>query len=142
MSLEDKVVLAEWCEMAEVAEETATEDRALRSGQRRPGTRIGGSHAENTNFIHLSDRALSTVALIVGTLALGAVWMQSNKDPQILDAKLRASAAEVRASLQQEVADTRAIAQAGKEHARIALDEVQRANAKLEAKGLIPPANH
>lgn len=50
--------------------------------------------------------------------------------------------AEARSEMAQQLADTRATANAGREHARIALAEVQEANAQLKAKGLISAASH
>lgn len=103
----------------------------------------------NRNYVRVDANALSIVALIFSVAALVAIYMQSasheriaSRDQQVIDAKISASASEVRASVQQQIAQAQATAQAGKEHARIALDEVQRSNAQLEAKGLIRPASH
>ncbi len=92
---------------------------------------------------------IAIIALLVAGMGLGYEISQSSSraetrqlQDQLLDAKIRAGMSEVRASTQQAIAQAQATAQAGKEHARIALDEVQRSNAQLEAKGLIRPANH
>lgn len=89
---------------------------------------------------HVHDRTglyLAIIAFGLAALCLGLFLMQTFMMPQIIDAKVQAGIADAKATMQQQVADATAIAQAGKEHARIALDEVQRANAQLEAKGLI-----
>lgn len=92
---------------------------------------------------------MALVAVVIAAIALGYEISQSSSraetrelQAQVIDAKIRAGMADVRASTQQAIAQAQATAQAGKEHARIALDEVQRSNAQLEAKGLIRPANH
>lgn len=98
----------------------------------------------NRVSIKVDANALAIVALIFSVGALVALYMQSSaqdrlyaKDQQVVDSKIAAGNAAVLEKVQESIATTQATAQAGKEHARIALDEVQRANAQLEAKGLI-----
>lgn len=56
---------------------------------------------------------------------------------QIIDAKIQAGVERARADLQQQVEQAKAIADAGATDGRLALDRVEKAVAKLEAKGLI-----
>jgi hypothetical protein len=63
---------------------------------------------------------------VLGGVSIGMLVVALTLAPLVMDAKISANAKQAEAT-----------AQAGKEHARIALDEVQRANAQLEAKGLI-----
>ncbi len=97
---------------------------------------------QNNNHFSIRDNALAIVALVFAALALGAVVMKSIEDPQIIDSKIAASAAQIHAAVAGPIADAQATAQAGKEHARIALDEVQRSNAQLEARGLLKHQAH
>ncbi len=93
------------------------------------------------------------LACIVSALALGLVIANMVQQPQITDAKIDARMAELKADLAQQVADAKtamaqqiadakASANAGREHARVALSEVERANAELAAKGLIRKSEH
>ncbi len=50
--------------------------------------------------------------------------------------------AEVKIQIAQQVSDAKATSTVGAQHARIALSEVERANAELAAKGLIKLASH
>jgi hypothetical protein len=98
---------------------------------------------DNSPQAHASvqDRAglyIAIVALILATLSIGLVIMM----PVIIEAKVQAGIADARADMQQQVAKIEATANAGREHARIALSEVERANAELGAKGLIRKADH
>lgn len=98
---------------------------------------------DNSPQAHASvqDRAglyIAIVALIVATLSLGMQLMQS----QLMDAKIDAGIAEAWAGIEQRLAETKQTANTGREHARIALSEVERANAELAAKGLIRKAEH
>lgn len=56
---------------------------------------------------------------------------------QIIDAKIQAGVERARADLQQQVEQAKAVADAGATDGRLALDRVEKAVAKLEAKGLI-----
>lgn len=97
------------------------------------------AHVNNNRIdIKVDANALAIISLVLSVAAV--VYVMTHD--QTVDAKIASSASDLRASVQQQIADARATAQAGKEHARIALDEVQRSNAQLEAKGLIRPANH
>lgn len=101
-----------------------------------PGSNI------NRISIRLDANALAITSLVLSAAAFVIVIALALMQPQATDAKIQAGMAEVRGGVQQQIADVKATAQAGKEHARIALDEVQRSNAQLEAKGLLRPANH
>jgi len=76
---------------------------------------------------------VAVIAAVVGALALGALMMM----PQIIEARVQAGMAEARASMQQQAEEAKAIADAGATDGRLALDRVEKAVAKLEAKGLI-----
>lgn len=91
----------------------------------------------NRIVIRLDANALSIIALMLSVAAIVIVISQAITQPQTVDAKIETGAAKISESMSERLADVKATAQAGKEHARIALDEVQRANAQLEAKGLI-----
>ena len=79
--------------------------------------------------LSISDRTLSVVAIIFACLALGAIVMHAILYPQIVDAKIAAG-----------VAQAQATAEAGREHARVALDKVEDFRTKLAEKGIkIPP---
>lgn len=62
--------------------------------------------------------------------------------PALIESGVAKGVAEAKAGIAQQVADANATANAGREHARIALAEVQEANAQLKAKGLISAASH
>lgn len=70
---------------------------------------------------------VAVIAAVLTGVALGVLLMM----PSLIDAKVAAGAAKAEAT-----------AQAAKEHGRIALSEVERANAELAAKGLIRKAEH
>jgi hypothetical protein len=99
-----------------------------------PNTTIG----DNSPQAHASvqDRAglyIAIVALFTSVLALGMVIMI----PRIIEAEVDRGIAEAKSSMQQQVADAKATADAGATDGRLALDRVEKAVAKLEAKGLI-----
>jgi hypothetical protein len=92
------------------------------------------THETRTNspsaHVVVHDKASLYVAVIAAVLtgvAIGALMMM----PSLIDSKVAAG-----------VAKSEATAQAAKEHGRIALSEVERANAELAAKGLIRKAEH
>lgn len=108
-------------------------------------TAQGGSSSRVDVSDH-NSKTLATIALIIAcilpSLALGALAIYIALSPQIIDAKIAAASAQINASVADRVATAQATAQAGKEHARIALDEVQRSNAQLEARGLLKHQSH
>lgn len=57
--------------------------------------------------------------------------------PKIIESEVKAGVADARASMQQQVEQAKADADAGRTDGRLALDRVEKAVAKLEAKGLI-----
>lgn len=92
------------------------------------------SHETRTNspsaHVVVHDKSglyVSIVAIIFACVSLGVLFMV----PAIIDAKVQAG-----------MAEAKQIANAGREHGRIALSEVERANAELAAKGLIRKAEH
>jgi hypothetical protein len=86
-------------------------------------TETGGATAQVSDH---GSKAHALAALIIGSVSFGGLLIAIPLMLLLMDAKIQAGTAQAEAT-----------AQAGKEHARIALDEVQRANAQLEAKGLI-----
>lgn len=78
-----------------------------------------------------SSLILAIIALVSSAFASGMVFYMMLIMPSLIDAKVTAG-----------VAETKQIANTGREHARIALSEVERANAELAAKGLIRKAEH
>jgi hypothetical protein len=89
----------------------------------------------------VQDRAglyIAIVAIILAALSIGLILTM----PIIIDAKVQAGIADARADMQERLAKVEATANAGREHGRIALSEVERANAELAAKGLIRKADH
>lgn len=116
-------------------------------------TTAGPGASVNRISIRFDANSISVIALILAVAALCISISQAVMTPQNVDAKIAANAAdtraqfgrnlaEVRVQIADSVATAQATAQAGKEHARIALDEVQRSNALLETKGLISPRHH
>ena len=86
----------------------------------------------NVNRIEITERALSILALIVATLALGAYLAL----PVMIDAKVQSGIAEAKASMQQQVSDAKAAAGAAKVDARVALDQVEGVRDQLGQKGI------
>lgn len=89
-------------------------------------------HRTNSPSAHVivhdkSGLYVSIAAIILACLNLGVLAML----PMLIDAKIQAG-----------MAEAKQIANAGREHGRIALSEVERANAELAAKGLIRKAEH
>lgn len=62
--------------------------------------------------------------------------------PEVIDGRVAAGISDARAGMEERLAETKQIANTGREHGRIALSEVERANAELAAKGLIRKAEH
>jgi len=116
------------------AGKTMTQTRTLDSHE----TRTGSPSSDSSTSIVFSDRAISIVALTIAALSIGLVLTM----PIIIAAKVEAGIADARADMQHQVAKIEATANAGREHGRIALSEVERANAELAAKGLIRKADH
>jgi hypothetical protein len=87
---------------------------------------------------------IAILALLVAGMALGFEISRamSESNTRLVEASNRAEARErelqaIDAKIVAGAAKAEATAQAAKEHARIALDEVNRAVAQLEAKGLV-----
>lgn len=100
-------------------------------------------HRDNSPSANASieDRAglyIAIVALVLSVLAIGL----SITMPRLIQAEVSAAVERARAEMQQQIATAQATSNAGREHARIALAEVERANAELAAKGLIRKAEH
>lgn len=103
----------------------------------------------NKNYIRVDANALAIVALIFSVAALVVVFMQSSshdrlaaKDQQIVDAKIAAGNAKVSESVQQQIADAKAVAHAADTNSRVALDKVEQTQVQLGAAGLIKPSTH
>jgi hypothetical protein len=111
-----------------------TQTRTLDSHE----SRTASPSSNSSTHITISDRAISIVALTLAALAIGIIITM----PVIIEAKVQAGIADARADMQQQLAKVEATANAGREHGRIALSEVERANAELAAKGLIRKAEH
>lgn len=107
-----------------------------KAGTREP--RIAGNSAVAKNHIDIrvDANALSIIALMLAVAACAIVISQSYSSPQIMDAKIQAGSAEVRASVQQQVAQAQAVAHTAETHARVALDKVEDFRAKLAEKGI------
>lgn len=91
-----------------------------------------------------SQLILTILAMILAAFAIGqnisdnAARDRERQDmAQIIDAKIQAGVERARADLQQQAEQAKAIANAGATDGRLALDRVEKAVAKLEAKGLI-----
>jgi hypothetical protein len=91
-----------------------------------------------------SQLILTILAMILASFAIGqnisdnAARERERQDmAQIIDAKIQAGVERARADLQQQVEQAKAVADAGATDGRLALDRVEKAVAKLEAKGLI-----
>lgn len=83
----------------------------------------------------VQDRAglyIAIVALILAVLAIGLVIMM----PVVIEAKVQAGIAQAKADMQQQAAQAQATADAGREHARVALDKVEDFRSKLAEKGI------
>lgn len=103
------------------------------------GTNIGAGGSQSSAKIE--DRAglyIAIVALILAVLSIGLVIMM----PIVIEAKVQAGIERARADMQEQVAEAKQIANTGREHGRIALSEVERANEELAGKGLIRRATH
>lgn len=86
---------------------------------------------QNNNHLTIKDHALGIIALVFAAIALGAVFMKALQDPQIVDAKIQAGAA-----------DAKAEAHNARVDARVAIDEVERMRTQLAAKGINVPKEH
>lgn len=126
-----------------------------------PTTNVGDNSPQANASIQ--DRAglyIAIVALVMAALSIGLFLEQRSSlererrlQEQLVSEKIARGIAEARAVMQEQVADAKmsfqeqvaeakSVANTGREHARIGLAEVQRANAQLEAKGLITPRTH
>ncbi len=101
----------------------------------------GNIHQAVTNSNNKND-ALPWVAMacfLAGGCVLGLILMALLL-PQIIDSKVAAGEARSQTAMADKAAEAKAIANAGREHARIALDKVEDFRAKLAAKGIdVPP---
>jgi predicted metalloprotease len=82
---------------------------------------------------------LAIIAMVLSALCLGLFLMQTFLMPQIIDAKVQAGMAEVRAQIQEQVAQTKTDADAARVNARVSVDEIERMRTGLAAKGIIIP---
>lgn len=79
-----------------------------------------------------SSLYVAVIAAVIGALALGALMMT----PRIIDAEVAKGMAQAKAEMAQQAADAKASADAGRQHARVALDKVEDFRAKLAEKGI------
>jgi alpha/beta superfamily hydrolase len=91
-----------------------------------------------------SQLILTILAMILASFAIGqniaensARERERNDIALIIDAKIQAGIERARADMQQQVQQAKTTADAGATDGRLALDRVEKAVAKLEAKGLI-----
>ena len=99
---------------------------------------------QTTNVDQSVNKALPWVAfswLLSGGAIIG-LFLMALLMPEVIDSRIAAGIADARASMEERLAETKQIANTGREHGRIALAEVERANAELAAKGLIRKADH
>lgn len=96
-----------------------------------------------------SQLILTILAMILASFAIGQNFSESSARSReredinrIIRSEVDRGIAEARAAMQEQAAEAKQIANTGREHARIALAEVERANAELAAKGLIRKAEH
>jgi hypothetical protein len=104
---------------------------------------IGGERSPLTGNIDQSvNKALPWVAFswfLSGGAIIGLILMALLM-PKIIDSEVAAGTAQARADMAQQAAEARAIANTGREHARVALDKVEDFRTKLAEKGInIPP---
>lgn len=88
------------------------------------------------------SKALATLAVVLGSVALGGLAVSVPLVLLLMGTMVREGGAETRATVQEQVAESRAIAQAAKEHARVALDKIEQTQVQLGAKGLVQPSTH
>lgn len=105
----------------------------------RTNTQTRDSHESRTNspsqVVHVQDRSslyVAVIAAVLAAIALGSLI----QIPQVIDARVQAGVADARASMQQQAATAQATAEAGRQHARVALDKVEDFRAKLAEKGI------
>jgi hypothetical protein len=99
---------------------------------------------QTTHVDQSVNKALPWVAFswfLSGGAIIGLVLMALLM-PELIDSRVAAGIANARAGMEERLAETKQLANAGREHGRIALSEVERANAELAAKGLIRKAEH
>lgn len=101
----------------------------------------GGANSRAEVHDH-GSKTLATLAVVLGAAALGAILVFAILVPYLIGAMVREGNANVRASVQEQVAVAQATAQAAKEHARVALDKVEQTQVQLGAKGLVQPSTH
>jgi len=98
--------------------------------------------AQETHIDHSVNKALPWIAFswfLSGGAIIGLILMALLM-PKIIDSEVAAGTAQARADMAQQAAEARAIANTGREHARVALDKVEDFRTKLAEKGInIPP---
>jgi hypothetical protein len=123
--------------------QTRHEQSQDKSAKSEGGGSAASAHAEN------HDRIGLLLAIAAFGFALLSVGMEVNRalsagttqrlQEQVIDAKIQAGIESAKAAMQQQVSDAKATANAGREHARIALDEVERIRESLAVKGIVIP---
>lgn len=91
-----------------------------------------------------SQLILTILAMILASFAIGQNFSESSARAreredmkQIIRSEVDRGIAEAKAAMQEQVAEAKQIANAGATDGRLALDRVEKAVSKLEAKGLI-----
>jgi hypothetical protein len=107
----------------------------------------GSSHSRSNAEIH--DRTglyIAILALLVAGMALGFEISRAMSTSEFrrleernVESSIQAAVSDARASLQQQVAQTKTDADAARINARVAVDEVERMRTGLAAKGIIIP---
>lgn len=105
-------------------------------------------HRENSPSAeaNIHDRTglyIAILAMALGGMALGFEISRAMASAemrvlqeQAIDAKIQAGIERARADMQQQVATAQATAEAGRQHARVALDKVEDFRTKLAEKGI------
>lgn len=86
-----------------------------------PDYSIHGNRAPVQSVTDNGSKSIALVALILGSVALGAVFMYATLSQQVLNAKVDAASAEALV-----------VAKEARTHARMALDDVQRLRESLK----------
>jgi hypothetical protein len=80
------------------------------------------------------------IALILASVAVGAILVSAILMPYVIALSVDKGNAEVRASVQQQIAEATAVANTGRTNSRVALDKIEDMRVKLAEKGIkVPP---
>jgi hypothetical protein len=102
----------------------------------------GGGQYHNQEVHDHGGKTLATVALVIGSVALGAVLVAVPLVLLLMDARAGTVGANMRASVQEQIADARSTAREARTTAKVTEDKLSELRDKLNAKGMnIPPLN-